>query len=251
MTFPADPSKLRELDDIDVLRLPYLAVAEARRRGLVTTWDLPSGGYAEALALAVFGGTAWGAAGIGHDLTDPLGRRVEVKAVAAGHSTSPAHPANFDALCLVRLDPENLNVRYAVLMPTDVAVELGRPHARGGISLRATNGLPSVRESRTSPTCSVQQSRGPAPTAGLPLRRNRPKRPNPCLKSFGRISGSGTTAAPRLCRGSFGSPRLSQVSAPADPANRPIRRACRLHSQPLDGHDDALPDLRPCRQEIR
>ena len=142
MTFPFDPSKLSELDDIDVLRLPYLAVAEARRRGLVTTWDLPSGGYAEALALAVFGGTAWGAAGIGHDLTDPVGRRVEVKAVAAGHSTSPAHPANFDALCLVRLDPENLDVRYAVLMPTDVAVELGRPHARGGISVRATNGLP-------------------------------------------------------------------------------------------------------------
>jgi hypothetical protein len=142
MTVPFDPSKLSELDDIDVLRLPYLAVAEARRRGLVTTWDLPSGGYAEALALAVFGGTAWGAAGIGHDLTDPVGRRVEVKAVAAGHSTSPAHPANFDALCLVRLEPENLDVRYAVLMPTDVAVELGRPHARGGISVRATKGLP-------------------------------------------------------------------------------------------------------------
>ena len=59
---PLDPAVLRELDDIDVLRLPYLAVAEARRRGLVTTWDLPSGGYAEALAHLVFGGTAWGAA---------------------------------------------------------------------------------------------------------------------------------------------------------------------------------------------
>ena len=87
-------------------------------------------------------GTGWGAAGVGHDLTDPYGRRVEVKAVAAGHSTSPAHTANFDALCLVRLNPEDLDVQYAVLMPTDVAMALGRPHARGGITLRATNGLP-------------------------------------------------------------------------------------------------------------
>ena len=133
---------LRALDDIDVLRIPYLAVAEARRRGLVTTWDLPSGGYAEALAHAVFGGTAWGAAGKGHDLTDRDGRRVEVKAVAAGHRTSPAHPANFDYLCLVRLDPEDLQVRYAVRMTTDVAMELGRPHARGGITLRAAARLP-------------------------------------------------------------------------------------------------------------
>lgn len=142
MTSQFDPSLLGELDDIDLLRLPYLAVAEARRRRLVTTWDLPSGGYAEALAHAVFGGKAWGAAGVGHDLTDPMGRRIEVKAVAAGHSTSPAHPGNFDALCLVRLDPENLDVRYAVLMPTDVAVDLGRTHARGGITVRATDRLP-------------------------------------------------------------------------------------------------------------
>ena len=142
MTSRFGAAALGELEDIEVLRLPYLAVAEARRRGLVTTWDLPSGGYAEALAHAAFGGTAWGAAGTGHDLTDLQGRRVEVKAVAAGHNTSPAHPANFDALCLVRLNPENLDVRYAVLMPTHVAIELGRPHARGGITLRATNQLP-------------------------------------------------------------------------------------------------------------
>lgn len=67
---------------------------------------------------------------------------MEVKAVAAGHNTSPAHPDNFDAPCLVRLDPENLGVRYAVLMSTDVAIELGRPPARGFITLRATNQLP-------------------------------------------------------------------------------------------------------------
>lgn len=141
MTSPLDAAALSDLEDIEVLRLPYLAVAEARRRGLVTTWDLPSGGYAEALAHSVFGGTAWGAAGTGHDLTDTRGRRIEVKAVAAGRNTSPAHPAHFDLLCLVRLNPENLGVRYAVLMPTEVAIGLGRPHARGGITLRATNQL--------------------------------------------------------------------------------------------------------------
>lgn len=137
-----DPAVLRELDDIDVLRLPYLAVAEARRRGLVTTWDLPSGGYAEALAHLVFGGSAWGSAGKGHDLTDPMGQRVEVKAVAAGHNTSPAHPDHFDALCLVRLDPATMNVDYAVMIPTDLAIRLGRPHPRGGITLRASKALP-------------------------------------------------------------------------------------------------------------
>ncbi len=138
-----DPAVLRELDDIDVLRLPYLAVAEARRRGLVATWDLPSGGYAEALAHRVFGGTAWGAAGKGQDLTDPTGQRVEVKAVAAGHSTSPAHPDHFDALCLVRLDPATMDVDYAVLIPTALAITLGRPHKRGGITLRASKALPT------------------------------------------------------------------------------------------------------------
>ena len=41
MPTPFGFDSLRALDDIDVLRIPYLAVAEARRRGLVTTWDLP------------------------------------------------------------------------------------------------------------------------------------------------------------------------------------------------------------------
>lgn len=136
------PCKLRQLNDIEILRLPYLAIAEARSRGLLSTWDLPSGGYAEALAHLVFGGTAWGAAGKGHDLTDGFGHRIEVKAVVAGRHTSPAHPQNFDVLCLLRLDPATLDVVYAVTIPTEVVLQIGRPHPRGGVRVFATKNLP-------------------------------------------------------------------------------------------------------------
>lgn len=136
------PASLRLLDDIEILRLPYLAIAEARRRGLLSTWDLPSGGYAEALAHLVFGGTAHGAAGKGHDLTDGFGSRIEVKAVVAGRHTSPAHPQNFDVLCLLRLDPATLDVDYAVTIPSKVVLEIGRPHPRGGVRVFATKNLP-------------------------------------------------------------------------------------------------------------
>lgn len=138
------PESLRHLDDIEILRLPYLAIAEARRRGLLSTWDLPSGGYAEALAHLVFGGTALGAAGKGHDVTDGFGRRIEVKAVVAGRHTSPAHSQNFDVLCLLRLDPATLDVLYAVTIPSKLVLEIGRPQPCGGVRVFATKNLPQL-----------------------------------------------------------------------------------------------------------
>lgn len=138
----ADLPDLSALDDLDLLRLPYLAIAEARQRGLVTTWDLPVGGYAEGLASLVYGGQAMGAGGVGHDLITP-GGRVEVKAVVQGTNTSPAHPQHFDRLVLVRFDSATMSVAWAVELTTAAVTRLGRPHPRGGLTLRAPKKAPS------------------------------------------------------------------------------------------------------------
>lgn len=137
------PAAIRGLEDLTLLQLPFLAIAEARRRGPVVTWDLPSGGYAERLTGLVYGATPLGAVGVGHDLVTPDGRRIEVKAIAAGRQTSPAHLDGFDAIVVVKLDPETLAVLWAMELPKEFVEESSRPHKNGGRSLSGTAVLPS------------------------------------------------------------------------------------------------------------
>lgn len=124
------------VDDITLLRLPSLAIGEARRRGLVSTWDLPVGGYAERLAGIVYRAEPIGARGVGHDLITVDGWRIEVKAIARGKQTSPAHPEGFDAVIVVRFHPETLDVLWALEVPSCRVEAISGRHKNGGRSLR-------------------------------------------------------------------------------------------------------------------
>lgn len=139
------PFDLTELDAMTLLRLPSMAIAEARRRRLVRTWDLPVGGYAEHLAGVVYHATPLGAASKGHDLVASDQRLIEVKAIAAGMTTSPIRPdeLGFDAVVVVRFEPETLAVLWALELPRDRVERNSRPHRYGGRTIRGPRAIPA------------------------------------------------------------------------------------------------------------
>jgi hypothetical protein len=164
------PFDLAQLDPMTLLRLPSMAIAEARRRKLVATWDLPVGGYAEHLAGLVYDATPLGAAAKGHDLIASGPRRIEVKAIAAGRNTSQVRPdeGNFDAVVVVRFEPETLAVLWALELARDLVAVNSRPHRHGGRTLQGPPVKPAWKGAVDRTADFVRAQRQPLPEVPTP-----------------------------------------------------------------------------------
>ncbi len=116
-----------------LLRLEAGVVSELRRRGLVRTNNKPLGDIAEQVVLTARGGVLEPNSTKSHDVKDPRGRRLQVKAMggrAAGRSGkfSPFRSFDFDAAVFLVFAAETFELRLAREVPAD-AVEVVARHS--------------------------------------------------------------------------------------------------------------------------
>lgn len=118
--------KVREL-----LRLESIIIAEFRRRSLVRTNNKPLGDIAEQVVLAARGGTLEPNSTKSHDVTDPEGRRIQVKAMGgrlAGRSSkfSPFRSFDFDTAVFLVFAAETFELTLGREVPADAVKAVAR-----------------------------------------------------------------------------------------------------------------------------
>lgn len=113
-------------------------IAELRQRGLVRTNNKPLGDIAEQVVLAARGGVLEPNSMKSHDITDPSGRRIQVKAMggrAAGKAGkfSPFRSFDFDTAVFLVFAPETFEISLAreVSAGAIEAVAHYSPHTNG------------------------------------------------------------------------------------------------------------------------
>lgn len=102
----------------DLLQLETRVVAELRSRGLVRTSNKPLADIAERVVLVARGGVLEPNSTKSHDVTDPNGRRIQVKAMgrrAAGRSAKfgSFRSFEFDTAVFLVFDPDSFDLTLA------------------------------------------------------------------------------------------------------------------------------------------
>lgn len=122
----------------DLLQLESRVVLELRSRGLVRTNNKPLGDIAEQVVLRARGGTLAPNSTKSHDIADPLGHRIQVKAMggrSAGRAGkfSPFRSFEFDVAVFLVFDAEEFNLVLArELTVIEIeAVARYSPHTNG------------------------------------------------------------------------------------------------------------------------
>ncbi|NLS08844.1 hypothetical protein HGQ17_02275 [Nesterenkonia sp. MY13] len=112
------PRDLSGLKVRDLLQLEASVVTELRSRGLVRTNNKPLGDIAEQVVLAARGGVIEPNSTKSHDVTDPGGQRIQVKAMGgrrAGRSGkfSPFRSFDFDTAVFLVFEAETFELDFA------------------------------------------------------------------------------------------------------------------------------------------
>lgn len=102
----------------ELLQLEASLIAELRHRGLVRTNNKPLGDIAEQVVLGARGGTLEPNSTKSHDVTDPGGRRIQVKAMggrALGRAGtfSPFRDFDFDIAVFLVFDVQTFELSFA------------------------------------------------------------------------------------------------------------------------------------------
>jgi len=140
---------IRALGVKDLLQLEAGIVSELRNRGLVRTNNKPLGDIAEQVVLQARGGTLAPNSTKSHDITDPRGRRLQVKAMgkrSAGRSGrfSPFRTFDFDAAIFLVFGAEEFDLVLAREVTADEIETVARysRHTNGRQpTLRQVEGL--------------------------------------------------------------------------------------------------------------
>ncbi|WP_426937426.1 hypothetical protein ACQE2J_08205 [Brevibacterium sp. LE-L] len=140
---------LRSLRVKDLLQLEASIVSELRNRGLVRTNNKPLGDIAEQVVLRARGGSLAPNSTKSHDITDPRGRRLQVKAMgkrSAGRSGrfSPFRSFDFDAAIFLVFGAEEFDLVLAREVSGNEIETVARysPHTNGRQpTLRQVEGL--------------------------------------------------------------------------------------------------------------
>lgn len=139
---PADPAgqpwDLSALSVRELLQLEAAVNAELRARSLVRTNNKPLGDIAEHIVLAARGGVLEPNSTRSHDITDPAGRRIQVKAMgprARGTNStfSPFRSFGFDTAVFLVFEAGSFALRLAREVPAAEIETAARfvPHING------------------------------------------------------------------------------------------------------------------------
>lgn len=129
---------IRGLSVKELLQLEAGIVSEFRGRGLVRTNNKPLGDIAEQVVLAARGGVLEPNSTKSHDVTDPNGRKIQVKAMSgrvAGRAGkfSPFRSFEFDTAVFLVFAAETFELTLAREVPANAVEAVARysPHTNG------------------------------------------------------------------------------------------------------------------------